>query len=342
MNNMKKIGLSALAGSLVATSAFAGSLDVSGSWEVTYKGKTATGATDGTAGNPFGSKTAVVFSGSGDVDGVGTASFMTVLDDSGADMGSSLMTLDMGDLGTFGFDKEVGQYGFSTIDDKAPTAWEESWHGTTTSSAHLGNTGGTVNALGYSNSFMGVDISLEYVANVGNTSVNGDDASSGHTTNADGSNTNIAITSSALLDGLTVGVGAGETDYDDEAAANKTDGSSVGGFFTYSFGPATVGYTQTYSDGLRTDNLTTHAMDVESMGIAININDSLSVSWSELEATKDKSDGTADVTEEFQGIAVSYTMGGATLALQQNEVDNLGHVTGVTEDVTLASLSLAF
>jgi len=36
MNNIKKIGLTALAGSLVATSAFAGAMSVSGSAKVTY------------------------------------------------------------------------------------------------------------------------------------------------------------------------------------------------------------------------------------------------------------------------------------------------------------------
>ena len=45
MNNLKKIGLSALAGSLVAISANAAELTVSGSVEVTYTD------TGGTAGN---------------------------------------------------------------------------------------------------------------------------------------------------------------------------------------------------------------------------------------------------------------------------------------------------
>ena len=38
MNKLAKIGLTALAGSLVATSAFAGSMSVSGSAKVTYQG----------------------------------------------------------------------------------------------------------------------------------------------------------------------------------------------------------------------------------------------------------------------------------------------------------------
>ena len=39
MNNLKKLGLTALAGSLVATSAVAGALDVSGTAKVKYQSK---------------------------------------------------------------------------------------------------------------------------------------------------------------------------------------------------------------------------------------------------------------------------------------------------------------
>jgi len=40
MNNLKKLGLTALAGSLAATSAYAGSLDVTGGASITYKAMT--------------------------------------------------------------------------------------------------------------------------------------------------------------------------------------------------------------------------------------------------------------------------------------------------------------
>ena len=49
MNNLKKIGLSALAGSLVAFSANAVELSVSGKTEVTYMSKDI-----GVTGNPWG------------------------------------------------------------------------------------------------------------------------------------------------------------------------------------------------------------------------------------------------------------------------------------------------
>ena len=48
MNKITKIGLTALAGSLVATSAFAGAMSVSGSAKVTY-----TGGNGSSAANPY-------------------------------------------------------------------------------------------------------------------------------------------------------------------------------------------------------------------------------------------------------------------------------------------------
>jgi outer membrane protein OmpU len=133
MNKLKKIGLSALAGSLVSVSASAGELAVSGIWELTYKSDD-----KANMGNSFGSKSAIMFNGSGDVDGVGSATWYAAINDNNpAGFLSHKITMDMGDLGEFGFDQGVGSYGVGPIDDKSPTAWEESWHNTANSSGGL-------------------------------------------------------------------------------------------------------------------------------------------------------------------------------------------------------------
>ena len=117
MNKLTKIGASALAGSLVAVSASAGELSVGGTWELTYKSDN-----NALSGNPFGSKSAMTFSGSGDVDGVGTASFYAAINDNNpAGYLSHEISVDMGDMGKFGFDQGVGTYGAATIDDKSST-----------------------------------------------------------------------------------------------------------------------------------------------------------------------------------------------------------------------------
>ena len=239
MKKLTKIGVSALAGSLVAASAQAGELSASGTWELTYKSDDKV-----QTGNPFGSKSAITLSGSGDVDGVGTASFSAVINDNNpSGYLSHLITLDMGDMGMVGFDQGVGKFGVGTIDDKSPTAWEESWHNTANSSGGLVHSGGSGGVLGYSNSIGGFDLTVEYAPAL-TTADNGDGAAGGDDpTLANGSNVNFAIKNSSLIDGLAMGVGAGQTEYDNEAILGHEDGSSVVGYANYTMGAFTAGVT---------------------------------------------------------------------------------------------------
>ncbi len=345
MNKLTKIGVSALAGSLVAASAQAGELSASGTWELTYKSDDKT-----QTGNPFGSKSAITLSGSGDVDGLGTASFSAVINDNNP-VGylSHLITLDMGDMGMVGFDQGVGKFGVSTIDDKSPTAWEESWHNTANSSGGLIHSGGSGGVLGYSNSMGGFDLTVEYAPAM-TTADNGDGAAGGDNTSlANGSNINFAVNNSSLVDGLTFGFGAGSTEYDDEAVVGNEDGSSVVGYANYVMGPATVGITLSDSNNARLGGTTASvnanagAREVEAYGIAFAVNDNLSISYNEHNMTykKKNSDG-ADVEQESTGIAIAYTMGGATLAIQNNSMDNVTGTAGTNDEITEISLSLAF
>ena len=339
MKKLTKIGVSALAGSLVAASAQAGELSASGTWELTYKSDDKVAV-----GNPFGSKSAVSLSGSGDVDGLGTASFFAQINDNNpVGYTSHEISLDMGDMGKFGFDQGVGTYGASTIDDKSPTAWEESWHNTSNSSGGLIHTGGTGGVLGYANSFGGFDFSVEYAPSL-TTAANGDGVAGGDDTSlANGSNINFAINNSSLIDGLTFGFGAGDTEYDDTTAAENNDGSSVVGYANYTMGSITAGVTLSDSSNVRgTDSANTGGREVEAYGIAMAINDSLSISYNEHNTTFRKQGAGPDVEQEATGIAISYTMGGATLAIQNNSMDNVAGTAASNDEITEVSLSLAF
>ena len=341
MNKLTKIGVSALAGSLVAASAQAGELAASGTWELTYKSDDKTAV-----GNPFGSKSAITLSGSGDVDGLGTASFSAVINDNNpAGYLSHLITLDMGDAGMVGFDQGVGQFGVSTIDDKSPTAWEESWHNTANSSGGLVHSGGSGGVLGYSNSMGGFDLSVEYAPSI-TTADNGDGGTGGDNTSlANGSNVNFAINNSSLVDGLTFGFGAGSTEYDDEAIVGREDGSSSVAYANYVMGPATVGITLSDSNNARTANTTTNSggREVEAYGISFAVNDNLSISYNEHNMTyKKNAAANPDVEQQSTGIAIAYTMGGATLAIQNNSMDNVSGTSGTNDEITEISLSLAF
>ena len=96
MNKVTKYGLTALAGSLVATSVSAGELSVSGSWGWNYDS-----ADSDESGNPMSMGDSVTFSGSGETDQGWTAGVSYELD--GGNFDDYKLTLDMGDSGKLTF-----------------------------------------------------------------------------------------------------------------------------------------------------------------------------------------------------------------------------------------------
>ena len=107
MNKLKIVGLSALAGSLAITSAYAGEMSVSGSAKATYTTRDASGgnASVDVTGNNFGMNKLLSFNGSGDVD-MGTVS--VYFGNNGTSQSSASMSLDMGDMGRLTLDYGVG------------------------------------------------------------------------------------------------------------------------------------------------------------------------------------------------------------------------------------------
>ena len=354
MKKLTKIGVSALAGSLVASTAYAGDLSVSGTWEVTGEYVSGSGglASGSNTGNPFGSKGNLAFSGSGETD-FGTASFFLFTSDAQGAVTSHAVSLDMGDMGTVAFDQGTGGYGLGSIDDKMPSAYEEVWNGTGASNADILDGGaGSAGVFGYKNDIMGSTVTIEYDPSVGGGDA-GDGATSFTDATYDGSNLNGAIINSSLVDGLTVGVGYGETSWDRESTTTTpTETESVAAYATYAFGPVTVGYQQNYTSGsVTTNNVASgFANDVEIMAVAFNVNENLSISYEDYENTYKKSAsaatgasaGQADVTQDIDGFQLAYTMGGASFRLSDVSVDNSGGTSGSSEDRTEVSLLMAF
>ena len=346
MNKLTKIGASALAGSLVASSAYAGSVSVGATWEVTgeYVNNAKSSGVANDTGNPFGSKGNLSFSGSGETD-FGTASFFLFSSDGQAGVTSHSVTLDMGDMGMVGFDQGTGAFGLGKIDDVMPTAYEEIWNGTAQSNGDiLDGTGGSAGTFGYINTFAGFKVNLEYAPSVGSGDA-GDGATSYTASVADGTSLNVAITNSGMIDGLDFGFGVGENDYDRASGdvANLGETKSATAYAKYSFGPVTAGYQGSYTSGsVSATNTTTGANEVAIMGIAFNVNDALSISYTDYENKYLKRGSQGDVTQDTTGINLAYTMGGATFRLTDASMDNAGGVTGTNEDRTEVSLLMAF
>jgi len=353
MNNLKIIGVSALAGSLMAfSSATAGEMAVSGTAEVTFTSSDSSAsalAGRATSGNPIGFKNNLAFKGSGDVNGY-AVSFNTAMNDAMSGISSSLLTVDMGAMGLVGMDNATGSFGIDTADDSIlPTAYEEPSHGG--GSGSLGQSGSN-NVFGYKNTFSGVSVNLEYNADYTTGGQVGDGATSGVTaddaattalneateSSVKGASTNFVL-SYAPIDGLVVGAGHGKTDGNNQIEGTR-DATEMTGYATYAVGSISAGY---FINESQSNTTGASGRNTDGYSVAMAVNENLSVSYATREIEFDKTaHATANVTEDNTAIMASYTMGGASIRLANNEHDNAGGTTNKNVKTTEISLVLAF
>ena len=135
MNKLKKTGLTALAGTLVALSAAqAGGVSVNGTMELSYTKLDSKKVT----GNPLGQKKNITFSGGGEFSNGWTYGITHVQNDGMSGMSSSSMNINMGGIITIAYDSGTGGYGANTVDNVVPTAWEEIDYGFSTGITDVG------------------------------------------------------------------------------------------------------------------------------------------------------------------------------------------------------------
>ena len=325
MNNIKKIGLTALAGSLVAISAQAAEMTVSGATVLTYTSEDGTEVT----GNPLGMKTNLSFTASGEVNGY-NVSYMQTSKDQFAGMSSARLSVDMGDMGTIAFDQGSGS-GLATIDDKTPTAAEEIWDGLDVTTSGRVGAAGSSGVFNYINTFEGV--TLNAAARKGSGTSNSDGASSGVGQGA----WDFALTADGSMlgvDGLAIGAGYGEAE--NGAFATGGDNAHTTAFANYSVGPVTFGYQMSYIDA----NVNgTDDEETTAWGLAFNVNENLSISYGERDVVFK---GGTDVTEKGDGIAVAYTMGSMKVAGNMNDVSDNDGTSGSNDSMTEIAVSFAF
>ena len=330
MNNLKKIGLSALAGSLVAISANAAELSVSGSVELTY---TDTGGTFGNevTGNSFGSNNDISISGSGDV-GFGTLTLVRTINATNTGWSSAYQTLDMGDMGVLSFDSTGGALvGVTASDDLLPTAYEESWTGV--SGSGISGVGST-NVIGYKNTFAGVSLSAGYTNGVGSSSTT-ESVSSG--AGAHGSTRDIYVSMSPV-DGLTIGAGQAVNSGTDKSVTS-TDTINTVAQVVYTMGPVSAGYRMGESeDG--TASAASHS--ITAWSVAFNVNENFAISYGEQENEQNAIGAVVAVTEDVTGLSAAYTMGAASVRFNHSESSNDNNVASVDDETTEISLALSF
>ena len=333
MNNFKKIGVSALAGSLVAFSANAADLGVSGATALTYTSQDETEVT----GNPMGLKTNIGFSASGELDNGMSVSYFIVSQDNFAGTSSAKLTLDMGDMGSIALDQGSGS-GIDAYDDVMPTANEEVWDGLDTTGSGLTGSMDSAGTLNYKNTVMGLGLNAAY--RKGSGTDNADGAASG---SSEGGGYSVVLTAGSDVtgvDGLNIGAGYGEQEAGQQAAAGHAmrDNEDFTAFVKYAMGSVTVGAQRNYiSAGAKG----TASQEADLYAIAFNINDNMAVSYGE-KKTEFMNAGSAHTDEKVKGIGVSYTMGSMKIAGNRNEGQDMAGVAGTDDSDTEIMLSFSF
>ena len=311
MTNLKKIGLTALAGSLAVTGfAQAGELSVSGTARMEYQ---STKATATTAADTFAQTASITFSGSGELDNGNTVSFTSVR--TGAATTSQSVTLDMGDMGTVSM-ASMNLAGIGTIQDMVPNGGEQPWDDLATGAGAHGTPEQGVasphaaNRLGYSNTMGGAIVSaaINYENNSPTTSV--------------------AVQLPNLVEGLNIGAGMAN---DASAAGVEDDITTM--YVKYAMGAVSVGYQTTDVE----KTLASRDIERTAYGISFAVNDNLSIGYgiSDTEFEQFTPD------EENVGVGIAYTSGGMKLGLINNTKDNAGGVAGA-EEMTELQLTFAF
>ena len=310
MNKLRKVGLTALATTLVASSAYAGEMSVSGSASLNYSGLSTNSNT-----NPWTMGDSVTVSGGGDLDNGMTVGVSYELD--GGNYDDYKLTLGLGDgMGTVTFSgNSVNAGGVDMVKDIVPSAYTAVYENTnTTDNGIAAGIGGrsTASMWGYKNSVGDLTVSLGY------NQVNS-------TTAAGSAGAESSIGLSYAMDGLQAVAGRFE---DSSIATHDTFGLK----YTAGAVTAAIQRTDINYDGSTADQEGTH------MGVSFAVNDSLSVSAGRQTV---EIDGAVD-DEINQGISASYTMGSITIAGGFNDVTSISGSTGSDAEVTMLNVAFAF
>jgi len=364
MNKYTKIGLSALCGSLASISAaYSGTLEVLGTADVTW-----TNLKGQVSGNPIGMNTGLTFKGSGELDG-GQTFTVSLTDTDKATWSSSNITLNTNSTGKFVLSSAEGGQGIGGYDDNMPRAWEEVWDtGIATNANFQKGVGSSTNISWTSPSFASTTVQVAYAPD--NDGVqNANKGVSGAASNSHGAGWDIVLDVNPQWDvfGFNLFVGASETEIAKDQGGkfkNQTGNQqeAVTGL-VLTLGPLQVGG-QISAERLRTQarNTPTYYGN-SSWGVAFNVNDDLSVSYSQARHLQTKSKkasslggaggpGNDNGTEEYtpkswmrgDSIQVAYTVGGIGLKYAETDYDNVafGFDTKTPRESRIFAVSLAF
>jgi outer membrane protein OmpU len=311
MTNFKKIGLTALAGTLAATAyAQAGSLSVSGTARMEYQSNKVTTSGVDTSADTFSNNGTLTFSGSGELDNGMTASYHQALAD--GSVTSSNAKLDMGDMGVLGMG-DHNHAGIGTISDIVPNGGEQPWDDIGTHGGHEDGVASphTGDRLGYTTAG---DIKVSIASDFA----------------GDGATTSIAISNDTMVEGLKVAIGIADV----QSTATAEDDLETYGF-SYTMGSISFGAQKTKVDAETANS----DIERDAYGISFAVNENLSIGMGVSDVEYDAAAKSND--EESTEIGATYTSGGMTVGLQNITKDNING-TAVDHEMTELQLTFAF
>ena len=296
MNTFKKIGLTALASSLVVTSAVAGEMSVTGGASIGLKN-----TTKGASGKSWTMGNQLTFSGSGELDNGMNVSLSFVIDQGDqttettarSPFDSHSVTVSSDSLGTLVFSGEGGSSAQTAIDT---TAAGDLWNNGSSITAPRASEAGD-NSMMYTLPSIVDDVTLKASYSPG--SAGGDSATAW----------SVGYTG---VEGLSLNYAIGET----ETVGSQQDHTTMKA--SYAIGSFTVGYSNSesiYDASASIDE------EVSSWNVAYTVSDDISVSY----GTETIETESQSVDEEMTGFGISYTTGGVTLSANQYNASNVGN-----------------
>ena len=317
MNKFKKIGLTALAASLVSVSAHAGSMSLSGAASMNagaYSGEGHDGGTTFSMGNQM------TATGGGELDNGMTVSLSFQLDNTkGSPFEDQSVSISSDAMGTLVLHGVGGGSATSAMDATAAGNLWDTFDaiGLATGVTHTNTAPGT-NAFMYTLPAImdGVSVNASY-----------EPQASGNTND---SGMGFAITYTGV-EGLT----AVYSQSDEVGTTSALSGEQTAWKLSYAYGPITA--TATGSDF---DVQTASSdQDVSSYAVSYTVSDELSVTY----GTETIESGTSgDQDAEYNKLSAAYTSGGMTVSAQIAQAENIDYSTNANADLDYWGLGLAF
>ena len=318
MNNLKKVGLTALATSLITTSAFAGAVSVTGSASINLANQS-----NSTQSNGFSSGDSLNFSGSGELDNGMTVTMKQEID--GGVMDDRSVAISMDGMGTLTFNNHGGSSAMSAVDDVMPTAYGESWDvlgSTAQTTAGRASKEGSIGGFATDNNFFYTAPEM-----VEGLAVKASYTPSG-TSRPDGSvSFNLEYTG---VEGLTIGYAE-----DDNGLAGTSKLENDTAYIKYAFGSFTVGMQESQQEQA---GATTSDDEFSAVGVTYQVNDDLTIGYHSSE--RDFGDKAQD--QENTNLSIAYTTGGVTISAAMVEMNNVGGSTLADDDTDGFAVDVAF